>query len=130
MISRNRVRSVLIGMALLMLASLASADSLQLRDGRHFDGQYVGGTESMVAFFTQGSIEYFPVHEVLLVVFGDGGNQSIGPLGLQFAPSPMSGHETVRHRNHLRTTGDNREKTGSKSERVTEGKNTAVRTTT
>jgi hypothetical protein len=79
--------------AILMLAQFAWGDSLQLRDGRHFDGKYVGGTDSVVAFFTQGSIDYFPVHEVLLVVFGDGNGQSFGgPLGQGSLPvAPRSG---------------------------------------
>lgn len=62
----------------------ASADSLQLRDGRHFDGRYVGGTESMVAFFTEGTVAYFPVANVLLVVFGQAGTPGslASPSGL------------------------------------------------
>ena len=65
------------------LGSSAWADSLQLHDGRHFDGQYVGGTESVVAFLTQGSVQYFPVADVMLVAFGSGTGRTVNPLGLE-----------------------------------------------
>jgi hypothetical protein len=64
------------------MGSSAWGDSLQLHDGRHFDGQYVGGTESVVAFLTQGSVQYFPVADVMLVAFGSTG-RTVNPLGLE-----------------------------------------------
>lgn len=100
MISLRSTRSFLFCTALLLCASWALSDSLQLRDGRHFDGKYVGGTESAVAFFTQGSVDYFPVHEVLLVVFGEGNNPSLGPPGT----SPMSQPAPVVPKSHLKST--------------------------
>jgi hypothetical protein len=90
-------------LTLVLLPCLAWGDSLQLRDGRHFDGHYVGGTESMVAFFTSGTVAYFPVTEVLLVVFGQGtGPGSLAtPSGLPSpAVKPMTStapHKTVGH---------------------------------
>jgi hypothetical protein len=65
------------------LGSSAWGDSLQLHDGRHFDGQYVGGTESVLAFLTQGSVQYFPVADVMLVAFGNGAGRTVNPLGLE-----------------------------------------------
>jgi hypothetical protein len=74
------------------LASAARADSLQLHDGRHFEGQYVGGTASVVAFLTQGSVQYFPVNDVVLVAFGGSANRAVNPLrGDGSSLAPMSG---------------------------------------
>jgi|SRR5581483_3707271 len=84
---KGKLQYILIAVLFVIAASVAWGDSLQLRDGRHFDGQYVGGTQSTVAFFTNGSVQYFGVSDVLLVVFGGGSNtDSMGPLGQQ---SPM-----------------------------------------
>jgi hypothetical protein len=90
-ILNNRIFSPCI--SVLLLTSLAWSDSLQLRDGRHFDGQYVGGTQSTVAFFTDGSVQYFGVQDVLLVVFGGASNSnSVNPLGQSQSPmmKPMA----------------------------------------
>jgi hypothetical protein len=76
---------------LLAASTVAWGDSLQLHDGRHFEGHYVGGTESVVAFLTQGSVQYFPVRDVLLVVFGQSNTHAVDPLGQSIMPvSPMS----------------------------------------
>jgi hypothetical protein len=78
------------------LGSSAWGDSLQLHDGRHFDGQYVGGTESVVAFLTQGSVQYFPVTDVMLVAFGNGAGKTMSPLGLEGTRvAPMSHKSAV-----------------------------------
>ena len=91
---KGKFRYILIATLVVIATSLAWSDSLQLRDGRHFDGQYVGGTQSTVAFFTNGSVQYFGVQDVLLVVFGGGSNtDSMGPLGQQSPMmKPMSNH--------------------------------------
>jgi hypothetical protein len=73
------------------LGSSARGDSLHRHDGRHFDGQYVGGTESVVAFLTLGSVQYFPVADVTLVAFGNGTARTVNPLGVEGARlAPMS----------------------------------------
>ncbi|HZR57524.1 MAG TPA: hypothetical protein VFA74_11670 [Terriglobales bacterium] len=84
---------------------VAYGDSLQLHDGRHFEGHYTGGTESVVGFLTEGSVQYFPTGDVLLLVFGESNNtQIINPLSQSGQPlSPMSkkvdGHSTSKARN-------------------------------
>lgn len=84
-----QLRWMFLAVVMVFATSFAWSDSLQLRDGRHFDGQYVGGTQSTVAFFTDGSVQYFNVQDVLLVVFGGASNaNSINPLGQQ-SQSPM-----------------------------------------
>jgi hypothetical protein len=88
--------------------SLCWGDSLQLHDGRHFDGQYVGGTASVVAFMTQGSVQYFPVSEVALVLFGGGSGQAIAPLNSHVptmvpSPHPVSNPSVEHSDNGSRT---------------------------
>jgi hypothetical protein len=78
------------------MGSSAWGDSLQLHDGRHFDGQYVGGTQSVVAFLTQGSVQYFPVADVMLVAFGNLTGRAVNPLGLEGASlAPLSQKSAV-----------------------------------
>src|SRR5437870_4891074 len=74
-----------IAFVLAICVNFAAADSLQLRDGRHLRGKYVGGTTAMVGFMTSGTIEYFSTSDVLALIFE---NNSDAPLsGLQ--PDPM-----------------------------------------
>jgi hypothetical protein len=67
-------------------ASLAGADSLQLRNGRHLQGKYIGGTTNAIGFMTSGTVEYFATSDVLALLF-DNGNEPLS--GLQ--PNPMKG---------------------------------------
>jgi hypothetical protein len=74
-------------------AGFASADSLQLRNGRHLQGKYIGGTTNAIGFMTAGAVEYFATSDVLVLIFDN--NES--PLsGLQ--PSPMTGHAVIQPR--------------------------------
>ena len=63
---------LLFGRILTFLAvctSLASSDSLELRNGRHLQGRYVGGTSTVVGFMTGSAIEYFATSDVLALIF-------------------------------------------------------------
>ena len=82
----------LVSFAMLVLAvavfsSPAPADSIHLRDGRHLEGKYVGGTTNMVGFMTSGAVEYFPTSDVLALMF-DGSDNPFN--GVQ--PNPMNGN--------------------------------------
>jgi hypothetical protein len=86
---------------LAVCASLAGADSLELRNGRHVQGKYVGGTTGVIGFMTGRSIEYFATSDVLMLVFD---NDPDGPLS-SLQPSPMNGDapsETSARQNNLR----------------------------
>ena len=81
-----------IGCCLAVCALLARADSIQLRDGRHLQGKYIGGTTTAIGFMTAGTVEYFATSEVLVLIFD---NTNDAPLsGLQ--PNPMKGHSPAR----------------------------------
>ena len=68
-------------------ALLAGADSLQLRNGRHLQGKYIGGSSTAVGFMSGGSVEYFTTSDVLALIFD---NTNDSPLsGIQ--PNPMKG---------------------------------------
>src|SRR5437763_12845642 len=61
------------------LVSLCWSDSLTLRDGRHLEGKYLGGSSDVIGFVTNGAVQYYPVTDVLAVVFGNPGVDS--PIG-------------------------------------------------
>jgi hypothetical protein len=101
---RACITIVVVLTSLILTGLVASADSLQLHDGRHFDGHYVGGTESVIAFLTEGSVQYFPTGDVLLVVFGNQSGKILGPLGQNVTPfSPMLNKAAACPNAHLRS---------------------------
>ena len=74
-------RPLLLAAFLVGGSALGWSDSLQLKDGHHYYGKYAGGTEGVLAFQTEGSVQYFSVSGVVLLVFGESGEQAISPLG-------------------------------------------------
>jgi len=97
-----------IACCLLAFASLAGADSLQLRNGRHLQGKYIGGSSTAIGFMTAGTLEYFLTSEVLSLVFDSTSDFPMSGL----RPNPMKGHpakqQSVRARvqqTSLSTTG-------------------------
>lgn len=81
-----------IGCCLAAFVVLAGADSLQLRDGRHLQGKYIGGTTTAIGFMTGGTVEYFATTDVLVLIFDNGNDTPLS--GLQ--PNPMRGSSPAR----------------------------------
>jgi hypothetical protein len=81
-----------IGMCLTLCAGLASADSLQLRNGRRLQGKYIGGTSTAIGFISGASVEYFATTDVLIIMFDNAADSSLD--GSQ-RPSPMSGESSM-----------------------------------
>lgn len=81
--SRSRARLIWISAVctVAVCSSLASADSLQLRNGRHLQGKYVGGSTTMIGFMTSGAVEYFQTSDVLAIMFDN--NAETSGNGLQ-----------------------------------------------
>jgi hypothetical protein len=80
-----------VGCCLAVCAILARADSIQLRDGRHLQGKYIGGTTTAIGFMTGGTVEYFATSDVLVLIF----DTNDAPLsGLQ--PNPMKRKSPAR----------------------------------
>lgn len=73
-------------LVLAVCSSLAAADSIHLRNGRHFQGKYIGGTTTVIGFMTSGAVEYFATSDVLALMF-DGADSPLN--GLQ--PNHMNG---------------------------------------
>lgn len=78
---------------LLVCLSLAAADSIELRNGRHIQGKYVGGTSTVIGFMTGATVEYFATVDVLALIFDRNPDSPLGGMqpetGVQ--PAPMKG---------------------------------------
>jgi hypothetical protein len=99
---------------LTLFASLATADSLQLRNGRHLLGKYVGGTTNAIGFMSGASVEYFATSDVLALMFDGSNDSSLG--GVQ-QPAPM----TVPSVSSTYTVQEQSAKPGSRSVRKSNG---------
>lgn len=83
---------------LILFAGTAFADSIELRDGRHLQGKYVGGTANLVGFMTAGAIQYFSTSDVIALIFD---SRTEFPLGVQpesMREIPQSGEAPLRFR--------------------------------
>lgn len=74
------------------MAVSASADTLQMKDGRVIQGRFFGGTQSSVQFETDGKIELYNVGDVISVTFTNAPPSSsvppAAPSALPAAPPP------------------------------------------
>ena len=78
---------------LAICAGLSGADSMQLRNGRHLQGKYIGGTTTAIGFMTAGTVEYYAISDILVLIF----DNSDSPLsGLR--PDPMRGKSLAQPR--------------------------------
>ncbi|MGC2530524.1 MAG: hypothetical protein WA639_22470, partial [Candidatus Acidiferrum sp.] len=53
----------------LFLAGAASADTLELKDGRILHGRYLGGTQAVLRFEIDGQVQTFYVSETVALTF-------------------------------------------------------------
>ncbi len=63
-------RTLLVLAGVFVLAVVASADTLELKDRRVINGKYMGGTQAHVRFLVNGKIEMFPVDQIVALTFG------------------------------------------------------------
>jgi len=63
--------ATILGAALLALvfAGAASADTLELKDGRVLQGRYLGGTQAVLRFEVDRKVETFSVNEIVALTF-------------------------------------------------------------
>ncbi|MGC1415362.1 MAG: hypothetical protein WA817_08785 [Candidatus Acidiferrum sp.] len=90
------VAAVVLG---LFLAGAASADTLELKDGRILHGRYLGGTQAVLRFEIDGQVQTFYVSETVALTFtGDpnaAGAAAPGPAPAAATPSaPATPPET------------------------------------
>ena len=64
--------STLAGIGLATFSVPASADTLQLRDGRVVQGRFLGGTQASVQFESNGRIDLYDVDQVISITFTGG----------------------------------------------------------
>jgi hypothetical protein len=66
-----------IGVAFLgaALASGASADTLELKDGRVLQGKFLGGTQATLRFEVNGDVQTFSTNDIVAVTFTRGSSQ-------------------------------------------------------
>jgi len=67
----------------LFFAGAATADTLELKDGRVFHGRYLGGTQAVLRFEINGEVQTFNVSETVALTFTGGSGATNAP-----APAP------------------------------------------
>jgi len=65
----QRLLIALIGAGLALMTVSASADTLQMKDGRVIQGRFLGGTQASVQFEANGKIDLYDVGQVLSITF-------------------------------------------------------------
>jgi len=71
----------------LLLATVASADTLELKDGRILQGKYLGGTQAVLRFEINGEVQTFSTNDVVAITF-TGRSASAVPASPPAAPAP------------------------------------------
>ena len=71
----------------LLLAGLAAADTLELKDGRVLRGKYLGGTQAVLRFEVNGEVQTFSTNDIVALTFT--GRYAGGPPPA-VAPSAMA----------------------------------------
>jgi hypothetical protein len=76
----SRVNRFLAAIALILFyAGAASADTLELKDGRVLKGKYLGGTQAVLRFEINGEVQTFNTSEAVALTF-TGGSVSAAPV--------------------------------------------------
>jgi len=86
---------LLVLLGVFVLAVSASADTLEMKDGRVINGKYLGGTQSHVRFQVNGNVELYPVEQVLALTFGGDARKGAEDSGAAAKP-PAKGSATRR----------------------------------
>jgi hypothetical protein len=75
-----------------LVVSLASADTLTLRDGRTIQGTFIGGTARQIRMAVEDRVDSFDINEVSDLKFGGGRNatRSEAPRAAEPAPAPRA----------------------------------------
>src|ERR1700716_3760846 len=85
----NRVTRFLGALALvLFFVGAASADTLELKDGRVLKGKYLGGTQAVLRFEISNEVQTFNTSEIVALTFTSG-SASAAPMA---DPAPPARH--------------------------------------
>jgi len=85
---------VLVCAGVLAFALGASADTLELKDGRVINGRYLGGTQSQVRLLVDGKVQLFPVDQIVALTF-TGDSRGAGSIGSASSSDTASASGTV-----------------------------------
>src|SRR5580693_8415299 len=67
---RNFLRTVaVVAVGMSVMASIAAADTLELKDGRVLQGRYLGGTQVVLRFEIKGEVQTFNVSDAVALTF-------------------------------------------------------------
>lgn len=84
------------GALALLLGGVASADTLELKDGRVLHGRYLGGTQAQLRFEVKGQVESFSVNEVVALTFTNDSSGGTAPSpAARYAPAPTASTITI-----------------------------------
>jgi hypothetical protein len=83
-----RLLAGLIWLSLGLMTVPASADTLQMKDGRVIQGRFFGGTQASVQFETNGKVELYNVDDVISVTFTTPQSQPSPSAGSDPTPAP------------------------------------------
>lgn len=72
----------------LVLAGIATADTLEMKDGRVLQGKYLGGTQVVLRFEVNGDVQTFRVADVVAVTFTRNSSEQATPPPPAQAPPP------------------------------------------
>src|SRR5262244_3044972 len=84
---KNLSRAILAASAVLLLAGIGFADTLELKDGRVLQGKYLGGTQAVLRFEVNGEVQTFPTHDIVALTFTRNSGQAPAPA---YAPPPQN----------------------------------------
>lgn len=91
---KNWSRALLAGGALLLVAAIGFADTLELKDGRVVQGRYLGGTQAVLRFEVNGEVQTFPTNDIVALTFtrnsGSAPAPAAAPPPADQAPPPSS----------------------------------------
>jgi hypothetical protein len=73
----------------LVFAAGASADTLELKDGRVLQGRFLGGTQAVLRFEVNGNVQTFSVNDIVALTFTRGSSAPAPPPAAT-APPPAA----------------------------------------
>ncbi len=87
MVLKNRLIALYLATGLLGWSAAASADVLELKNGKTLTGKYVGGTTATIRFETDGGIQVIETGQALALTFSSAGAAPVTPAA---APAPAA----------------------------------------
>src|SRR5713226_9895729 len=98
----NKVNRFLAAMALVLFyAGAASADTLELKDGRVLKGKYLGGTQAVLRFELNGEVQTFNTADIVALTFtgysapAAAPSAAMAPAAASMASSASGGSVTI-----------------------------------